>query len=90
MTIDEFNILIVTGYICWIEESRHTPIRGMHLIRDVIFAILCISLFINSFYAGDITIDQPISVGVVFILYYLVLSYFEGIEDFLLRIFGLK
>lgn len=90
MTIDEINILLVTGYICWIEESRHTPIRGMHLIRDVIFAIVCISLYINIVYVGTMEVSEPATELGVFFLYYIVLNFFDGIEELLLRIFGLK
>lgn len=56
MTIDEINILAVTGYICWLEESRHTPIRGMHLIRDILFAITYIALYVEEFHSGTLGI----------------------------------
>lgn len=90
MTIDEINILIVSGYICWIEESRHTPIRGMHLIRDVIFVIVFISLYIKIFYVGSFNISEPASIIGVFFFYYIVLNYFDGIEELILRILGIK
>ncbi len=55
--MDELNIMIVTGYICWVEESRHTPIRGMCLIRDLLFAILLIGLYLNCFIKGSLDIN---------------------------------
>ena len=79
MTFDELNLFIVTGYICYMEESRHTPLRGIYFIRDVIFAILVIGLLVGEYYDGSIKLDYTVSIIAVFVIYYYTNIHFSTI-----------
>ena len=81
---------MVAGYICWLEESRHTPIRGILLIRDLAFAGVAMGLMVRIFYSGIIDPFTSFLIIAMFYTYYLAMSYFDVIEDFIMRLMGLK
>ena len=45
LTLDQIYILAISGYICYVEESRQTPIRGFVFIKDLIFILSSFGLY---------------------------------------------
>ena len=46
LTLDKIYIMAVSGYICYLEESRQTPIRGFAFIKDLLLVMTCFGLYI--------------------------------------------
>lgn len=62
----------------------------MYLIRDVLFAFIFIALYIDSFMSGTISMLESILILIVGLIYYIILVNFDGIEEFILKTFGLR
>lgn len=54
--IDELQILILSAYICHLEESRQTPLRGFLFIRDLIVLMGCFGCLIKIYFDGIIAL----------------------------------
>lgn len=51
--VDQVQILLVSSYICYVEESRQTPIRGFLFLRDLVVMMCMIGCFIGLCYDGQ-------------------------------------
>lgn len=38
--------MAVSSYICYLEESRHTPLRGFVFIKDTVILVVCMLLYL--------------------------------------------
>lgn len=54
LNLDEIQVLLITGYICWTEESRQTPLRGFVFFRDVGFLLGAFAILGNLYYSGGL------------------------------------
>ena len=52
LKIDEIYILIICGYICFLEESRQTPIRGFVVIKDSFFILIGLAILSDLYTSG--------------------------------------
>lgn len=55
LKVDEILILVVSGYICYLEESRQTPIRGCLFLKDVTLAIIYNLALLDLYKGGELT-----------------------------------
>ena len=53
--MDEILILVVSGYICYLEESRQTPIRGCLFLKDVTLAVFFNLALLDLYKGGELT-----------------------------------
>lgn len=81
---DEAQILLVAGYICYVEESRQTPIKGFSFIRDCVFLIVGLAFLGVLYFDGVYSYNYVVMVGVLFLFYYLVQSFSDEIESLFL------
>ena len=50
--MDEGYIMILCGYICYLEESRQTPVRGFVVIKDSLLIMVCLALLSSVYMTG--------------------------------------
>lgn len=66
LTLDQIYILAISGYICYLEESRQTPLRGFVFIKDLFFILSCIGLYMA---LNASTSNATAFIAVVIVLY---------------------
>ena len=54
--LDEIFILIISGYICYKEESRQTPVRGFVFVKDSTVLLVMLFMLINLYKNGILNI----------------------------------
>jgi hypothetical protein len=88
--VDLIQVLVVSSYICYVEESRQTPIRGLIFTRDLIVTIcclICLSVFKQD---GQYKSEYGFVVLGIYLLF-LILQLFEvKMEESVLQILGIK
>ena len=47
----------MSGYICYLEESRQTPIRGCPFLKDILLAVVFNLALLNLYTSGEMTPD---------------------------------
>lgn len=55
LKVDESHIMILCGYICYLEESRQTPVRGFVVIKDSLLIMLSLGLLSSVYLGGALT-----------------------------------
>jgi len=70
--VDHIQIILVCGYICYVEESRQTPIRGFLFIRDTLVVMCFLGALLKFQLDGILNFTYGIIlVGLYFIYYVL-------------------
>lgn len=52
LKMDEGHIMILCGYICYLEESRQTPLRGFVVMKDSLLMMTCLGLLSSVYMSG--------------------------------------
>ena len=88
--IDELQIIILSAYICHIEESRQTPLRGFLFIRDLIILIGGFACLIKIYFDGKISLEYGIILLGFYFIYYIMQLLEVKMEESVLELLGLK
>lgn len=67
--MDQIQIILLSGYICYLEESRQTPIRGFLFGRDLFTLIAFLGVISNFYYDGKVKLEYGIIILCLFLIY---------------------
>ena len=89
LTLDEIYILMISGYICYLEESRHTPLRGFVFIKDVVLILIFLGLYMTLNSNGSMT--AYIVVAIILYLFNIIIQSFTNeLESWVLIMLGIR
>lgn len=88
--IDHIQIVLLSAYVCYLEESRQTPIRGFLFVRDLGVAMGLLGALLGLGLDGRLRVEYGVVGLLLFVFYYGSLQVEEGLEDGVLRVLGIK
>jgi hypothetical protein len=90
LKMDEAHIMILCGYICYLEESRQTPVRGFVVIKDSLLMLVSLGLLSSVYLDGQLTYAQVLSILPVYLVGLAVQAFTNDIEQWLLLALRVK
>jgi hypothetical protein len=90
LNLDEIYILILSGYICYLEESRHTPIRGFVFLKDLFFILVFLAQHMILNTSSDNSMAYIIIVIILYLANLAVQSFTNELESWVLLALGFK
>ena len=88
--MDMLHIIVLGGYICYLEESRQTPICGFLFVRDLACLMGVLACFINFYIFGEVSIKYGLILAGFYLIYYIMLQFEEKMEDGVLRVLKIR
>ena len=88
--IDIFSVIVLGGYICYLEESRQTPICGFLFVRDLIVIVGCLGGLVSVYIQGETNVELGLILAAFYFVYYVMLQFEEGMEDGVLRLLKIR
>jgi hypothetical protein len=90
LDLDLAYIFIVCGYICFLEESRQTPIRGFVVLKDTAMCLIAMGVIAPVYRSGQGSIDQVLALLPMFAVAMIVQAFTNEIENGLLLALGVR
>lgn len=88
--MDEGHIMILCGYICYLEESRQTPLRGFVVIKDSFLMMTCLGLLSSVYMEGELSYTEVLSILPVYLVGLVLQAFTNDIEQCLLLALRIK
>jgi hypothetical protein len=88
--MDEGYIMILCGYICYLEESRQTPVRGFVVIKDSLLIMVCLALLSSVYMTGQLSYSSVLSILSVYLLGLILQAFTNDLEQCLLLALKIK
>ena len=90
LTLDQIYILAISGYICYVEQSRQTPLRGFVFIKDLFFILSCLGLYMALNANSQNTTTYIVVVIFLYIFNLITQAFANELEHSVLLLLGIR